>query len=101
MYPHRELIDLAARKAALRIKIADLRLQCAQAAVRATRPLVWFDQLVAFGRRLSPFAWMAAVPLGLVVGRVPFPGGKWFGPLLRWTPLVFAAVRSLSGSHRK
>lgn len=101
MYPHRELIDLAARKSALRIEIAGLRVQCAQAAVRATRPLVWLDQLVAFGRRLSPFAWMAAVPLGLLAGRVRLPGGNWVGTLLRWTPLVFAAVRSFGGSQRK
>jgi len=67
MYPHRELTRLAARKAALRRGIALRRAQCADAAVRVAQPLKQLDRALAFWRRLSPFAWLAAVPLGFLI----------------------------------
>ncbi len=95
MYPQRELIRLAAHKAVLRRDIARRRSQCAEAAVRVSRPLEWLDRLVAFWRKLSPLAAVAAVPLGLFVSRTFFSRLKILGPLLRWGPLLFNAVRGL------
>jgi hypothetical protein len=96
MYPHQELSRLAVRKAALRRSIALRRVQCAGAAARVTRPLAWLDRALAFWRRLSPLAAFAAVPLGFLATRTVFPRLKTLGSLLRWGPLVFAAIRRIS-----
>lgn len=99
MYPHRELIRLAAHKAALRRQITLSRAECSEAAVRATQPLVWMDRAVAFVRQLSPLAILAAVPAGLAVQRTVFPRFKLLGTLVRWGPPLFAVVRGLSAKH--
>jgi len=93
MYPQRELIRLAAYKAALRRDIAFNRARCAEAAARAVQPLEWLDRVLDFCRRLSPFAKVAAIPLGFLVQRTLFPRRKLLSSLLRWAPLVFSAVR--------
>ena len=98
MYPQRELIRLGAYKAALRRDIAFSRVRCAEAAARAVQPLEWFDRVLDFCRRLSPFAQIAAIPLGLLVQRTVFPRRKILGSLLRWAPLVFSAVRGLKAA---
>jgi len=95
MYPDGELIRLAAHKAALRGHIRRHRAQCVAAATRVTQPLAWLDRVVAFWRRLSPFAQLAAVPLGLFATRTVFPRRKILGAFVRWGPLVFNAVRGL------
>jgi hypothetical protein len=95
MYPHAELTVIALRKAAVRRDITRLRGQCAAAAVRVARPLVWLDRVVAFARRLSPLLLIAAVPAGLVAQRLIFPRFKILGLVLRWAPPVIAAVRGL------
>jgi hypothetical protein len=59
MFESRRLIELAARKAALRGAIATRRRECAEAARLALRPLVWIDQARAVWRRLAP--WVAPV----------------------------------------
>ncbi len=98
MYPAQELIRLEAHKAALRRRITRHRAQCVEAASHVARPLAWLDRALAFWRRLSPFAQYAAVPLGFLVKRTIFPRLKIFGSLLRWSPLVFSVVRSLSST---
>ena len=98
MYPQRELTRLAAYKVALRRDIAFRRAECAEAAARATQPLEWLDRMLAFLRRLSPFAQFAAVPLGFLVTRAVFPRSKILGSLVRWGPLVFGAVRGISSA---
>jgi hypothetical protein len=95
MYPQRELTRLAAHKAFLRRGIAVRRTQCAEAVGRATRPLEWLDRALALWRRISPLAALAAVPLGLLVSRTLLPRRKILGPLLRWGPVLFNALRSL------
>lgn len=95
MYPHRELSELGTRKAALRVDIARLRTECVIAAAGATRPLVWADKAIAFVRRLSPLAMIAALPLGAVAQGALVSRFKFLGPVVRWAPLVFTAVRSL------
>ena len=95
MYPESELIRLAGHKAALRRDIAWRREQMAGAAARVARPLAWLDRAVAFWRRLSPFTQLAALPLGFALKRAVFPRVKLLGPLMRWAPLVFGAVRGV------
>ena len=95
MYPDRELIRLAAHKAALRRSIGFHRIQCVQAAARLAQPLEWLDRMLAFWRRLPSFARVAVVPLGLIVARTVFPRMKILGSLMRWGPLILGAVRGL------
>jgi hypothetical protein len=66
MYPDRELTRLAAHKATLQRDIAVRRAQCAEAAAQVAQPLEWLDRMLAWWRQLSPFAKLAAVPLGLL-----------------------------------
>jgi hypothetical protein len=100
MYPDRELTRLAATKAALRRDIALHRSQCAKAAARAAQPLEWLDRMLAFWRRLPPLARFAAMPLGLLVRHTVFPRLKILRALVRWSPLVFGAVRVISRAVR-
>ena len=95
MYPQPDLNRLAAHKAFLRRGIAQRRLKCAEAAVRVARPFEWLDRALAFWRRLSPLAAVAAVPLGLFVSRTLFPRLKILGAVARWGPLAFNALRGL------
>jgi len=96
MYPQRELIRLAAYKAALQRDIIRHRAQCAAAAAHVTQPLELLDRLLTLWHRIAPFAALAAVPLGFVVQRNVFPRLKVLRSLMRWGPLVFTAVRSIS-----
>jgi hypothetical protein len=93
MYPQRELIRLAAYKAGLQGRIAQHRAACAAAAARAAQPVAWLDRAMEVWRKFAPFVPLAAVPLGLIGARKLFPRLKTLGMLLRWTPLVFGAVR--------
>ena len=98
MYPQRELTRLAAHKAALQRDIALRRAQCAEAAARVAPPFECLDRMLAFWRRLSPFAQFAAVPLGVLVTRTVLPRLKIVGSLLRWAPLVFGAGRAIGAA---
>jgi hypothetical protein len=98
MYPQRELIRLAAHKAAVRRRIADHRAECAEAAARVAQPLAWLDRALAFWRRVSPLALIAAVPLGFLIKRTASPRLKLFGMLMKWGPMVFGAARSIGAA---
>ncbi len=95
MYPQRELNQLAFHKAALRRDIARRRAQCVEAMEDVIKPLEWLDRVVAFWRRLSPFAKLAAVPLGFLAKKTLFPKGKILGSLFRWAPMIFGVARSV------
>ena len=98
MYPQPELARLAARKAVLRRDIAFRRVQCAAAVARVAQPLEWLDRMLAIWRQFSPLARIAAVPMGLLVQRTVFPRLKMFRTLLRWSPLVFGAMRAVGSA---
>ena len=103
MYPEQELTRLAAHKAVLQRTIARRRVHCVAAATQVMRPLAWLDQLLASWRRFTPLAQLAVIPLGLLAKRTVFPRLKNFGSIIRWGPLVFAAVRGIRSaikSHR-
>lgn len=101
MYPQRELIRLAAYKAALRRDIALRRICCAAAASRLAQPVAWLDRMWAILRQLSPVALFAAVPLGVLVQRTVFPRMKVLGSLLRWGPVVVNALRGVGSILRR
>lgn len=101
MYPDRELIRLDAHKTAIRRRIARRRHECVVAAARVLQPLAWADRLVGLVQRLSPFAALAAVPLGFLFKRAAAPRRSWLGTLLRWGPVALGAVRSLTAARRR
>jgi hypothetical protein len=101
MHTQRELIALAASKAALRRRIAAQRAQCAGAIARAAEPLAWLDSALASWRKLSPWLKFAALPLGVLLNRTVAPRSRVLGTLLRWGPLVFGAVRGLAGARSR
>ena len=101
MYSNRELNRLAAVKAVLRQDIARHRRQCVTAAARVVQPLAWVDRMLVFWRRLSPFAALAAVPLGFLLKRSSAPQPRMMGLLLRWAPVVFGAVRGFAAARRR
>jgi hypothetical protein len=98
MYPRRELIRLGVHKAALRRRIARHRAECVEAAARVAQPLEWLDRALAFWRRVSPFAMIAAVPLGFLIKRTGSPRLKMIGSLVKWAPVVFGAVRGFGAA---
>lgn len=93
MYPAEELNRIAMHKVALRHRIAVRRAQCIENFSQASRPLEWLDRMLAYWRKLSPFARFAAVPLGFLVKRKIFPRTKMIGSLFRWGPILLAALR--------
>jgi hypothetical protein len=98
MYPAAELTELAARKSRLRRAIAVSRLQCVAAAAEIARPIGVADHLVAQWHKISPFAKIAAVPLGFVLRRrlMPLRRTGLLGQALKWMPTVLGAARVFS-----
>jgi len=101
MYPHGELKQLALHKAALQLRIGIRRFECRRAAAGVERPLAWLDRAVAFWRKISPLAKLAAVPLALLVKRTLLPRTGLFTTLLRWTPTIFSAGRAFTALRRQ
>jgi len=101
MYPQRELMRLAAHKSAVRRRIAGHRADCVAAAVRVAQPLEWLDRVLAFWRRVSPLAMIAAVPLGFLIKRHVSTRLKLLGALAKWGPLVFGAVRGIRAAVQR
>jgi hypothetical protein len=96
MYPQRELIRLSAYKASLQRDIAIHRAQYTKAAAHVAQPLELLDRMLVLWRRISPIALFAAVPLGFLVQRTVFPRLKILRSIVRWSPLVFTAIRGIS-----
>jgi hypothetical protein len=98
MYPQSELNRLAAHKATLRRGIGLRRARCAEAAAGVAQPFDRLDRMLAFWRRLSPLVKFASLPLGLLAARTVFPRRKILGTFVRWSPLLFGAMRSVSSA---
>ena len=96
MYPQEELTSLAASKSGLRLRISIRRSECAAAAARLARPIAWIDRAHARWRRLSPLVKLASAPIGILMGRMRIRHLRTVGAVLRWSPLVLGAVRSLT-----
>jgi hypothetical protein len=63
MYPSGELNLLGARKALVRVRIAEHRWQCIQAAGELSKPVEFLDRAWATWKKISPLMKMAGVPL--------------------------------------
>jgi hypothetical protein len=100
MYPQGELNRLAAYKLTLRGDIARRRRQCARDAAGVLRPLKWADGVVAFCRKLRPFAGLALMPAAATLMRLLFPRQRLLGLLVRWSPLLAGAF-SMFGRKRR
>jgi hypothetical protein len=94
MYPREDLITFARQKVMLRQSIALSRERCAEAAARVAQPIEVVDNVRTFWRQLSPVVKIAAFPLGVVITRKLFPRYRTLRRLVRWTPLVFTALRA-------
>jgi hypothetical protein len=101
MYPHGELNQLALHKAALRLRIGIRRFEFARAAAGVERPLAWLDRVIAFWRKISPIAKIAAVPLAILLKRALLPRAGLLTTLFRWTPTIFSAGRAFSALRRQ
>ncbi|HVS54354.1 MAG TPA: hypothetical protein VHD62_18505 [Opitutaceae bacterium] len=106
MYPAGELNHLAARKALLRLRIAEHRLQCAQAADELARPLGWIDRALARWRSISPLAKTVGLPVVMLAakkllgrfGGVAATVGK-LPRLFRSLPAMLQAFRAMAGRY--
>ena len=101
MYPHGELNQLARHKAALQLRIGIRRFECSRAAARVERPLAWLDRVVAFWRKISPVAKLAAVPLAILLKRALLPRAGLLSMLFRWAPTIFSAGRAFGALRRQ
>ncbi|MEO6006283.1 MAG: hypothetical protein ABIZ04_23790 [Opitutus sp.] len=95
MYPAAELNALARRKALLRARISLDRLRCTALAAEVARPIDWVDRALVQWRRISPFAKLAALPLGILLQRGILPGRKLglLGRGVRLLPVVLSAFK--------
>jgi len=101
MYPHGELNQLAQHKAALQLRIGIRRFEFARAAAGVERPLAWLDRVVAFWRKISPVAKLAAIPLALLLKRTLLPRTGVFISVLRWAPTLFSVGRAFGALRRE
>jgi hypothetical protein len=92
MFPQPELIELAARKAALLDDIGRRRHECVRSVVQLTRPLAHLDTALQLARRLAPLASLGALPLAALCQQKFFPRQRLLAAALRWGPLAFRAV---------
>lgn len=96
MYPTGELNGLAQRKEALRVRIAAQRAECVAYAEHVARPIAAIDRMAAQWRRISPYAKLAAIPLGfllqqrLAAKQARPPGWKRW---LKFAPVAMSAMR--------
>ncbi len=96
MYPTGELNELAQRKQALRVRIAAHRAECVAYAEHVARPIAAIDRIAAQWKRISPYAKLAAIPLGFLLQRrmakkqaVASGWKRW----LKLAPVAMSAVR--------
>lgn len=101
MYPQVELSRLADTREALCLRIARNRQRCTAAMTEVAAPLAWIDRMLAMWRKISTPVLLAALPLGFLLKRVVSPKRRILGTLMRWGPLLFGVVRSVTNrSHR-
>lgn len=97
MYPSTELTALAARKAALRGRIAASRFRALAHGAAVARPLARIDAVVRRWQRIPPAAKVAAIPLLLALGRRIFPRHtRALRRTLRWLPVMTDLARTLA-----
>ncbi|MEO7597343.1 MAG: hypothetical protein ABIV50_00305 [Opitutus sp.] len=98
MYPRRELIRLAEKKASLRRGISLRRHECLAAAAQIAAPFGLLDRAVGIWHRLAPVARMVGLPFGFLIGRTVSPRLKFLRLALRWGPLLMRATGALTSA---
>jgi len=96
MYPKVDLEILASRRKAMRIQIRDRRALLVMDMANVSRPVLWAEDMWAKWKAISPFAKLAAIPVGLFVKRKVFPkSGGIIGGLLRFAPTAFNIFKAM------
>lgn len=95
-----QLIELSSRRAALHVRIARRRVECAEAWHEASRPLVWIDRGRERWRLSSPWLKLAVVPVGMAVVRTVLGRGRRLGQALRWLPVATSLARTALTFYR-
>ncbi|HEY8933446.1 MAG TPA: hypothetical protein VIM44_09055 [Rariglobus sp.] len=94
MYPQADLTILARRKQDLLTRISYRRETCAEQILALAHPFRWVGSVRRIWNAVSPFAKIAALPAGLMLGRKLFPG------LLRWVRWAPAALKVYRAFYR-
>jgi hypothetical protein len=89
-----ELTRLALRRTALHARIAQRRLDCADALDQAARPLEWVDRGWQQWRRISPWLKVSAVPVGLLLSRGLLGRRHGVRRLMQWIPVAASLARA-------
>lgn len=84
---------LESRKAVVRARIADRRLQCVEAAAGLTPPVEILDRGLALWRQVPPLAKAIAVPLLVLLARKLSRRAGWIGSIARLVPTVMGVAR--------
>jgi hypothetical protein len=102
MYPGGELDRLATRKALIRARISVRRLQTAEHARRAAKPLRLIDRIAAAWRHIGPWVKLIGIPAGVVLGKrmeKRGAGGK-LSTFLKYAPLALQAMKLIGNLRR-
>lgn len=96
MYPKVDLEILANRRKAMRVQIRDRRALLVIDTANVSRPVVWAEDMWAKWKAISPFAKIAAIPLGIFMKRKVFPkSGGILGGLIRFAPMAFNIFKAM------
>jgi len=93
MHAERELKRLGEVKSLVRRRIARRRARTAAQLERVARPLQWIDRVRGYWQQAGPLVQLAAGPVGLWLLRSLFRRRKFAGPLIRWGPSAWTALR--------
>ena len=94
MLPDPELTRLSLRRSALHARIAQRRLDCAEALDEVSRPLEWVDRGWRQWRRVSPWLTLSAVPVGLLITRGLVGRAHGVRRILKWAPVAVSLARA-------
>ena len=84
---------LEARKALLRLRIAERRLACAEAGAELAEPIALIDRGWLLWKRISPFVKALGVPAAMLLGKKLFRRGTKVASWARFLPLALQAFR--------
>lgn len=91
MYPQADLTILARRKQVLLMRIAVRRDVCVAQVKALAHPFRWIGAVQRVWNAISPWAKLAALPVGLVLVRKLSP---WLGRLVSWAPAALRVYRA-------
>ena len=93
MHPSAELKELAARRAALQVRISVHRAELQEAWGVVSRPIATVDAVWRRWRAWAPWLALAAAPAGVLLGRTVVRRRTAVGRVLRWAPVAGSLLR--------